>query len=285
MSTTQEEIETKLDELEQDQESQVNEQDQSKEETKAPGFISYDEWVAKGKDPADYKGENAYKAEYDRIQEIRDLKSTMNQVVSGMETWQKHQSEQMNRQIEQAKIDAQAELEKAKADEDIEAALTAQNKLNNIQNTPAPTQINPVIQTFANANPIINPDSDQFDPEFQKDMTMIQNGILDDLLGGDRSRSGELSQSQIDRSMKVAYKKAKELHEDKFKSPRNNRQSISQPGKRSSQPTNDTTLQLKSVPGNTKNPRDNNPATDIYEMLKKRDPKAAETFAKNVLGE
>jgi len=304
MSTTQQEMDAALDALESEhgsldeQKVDLDEQkidlDEQKsgqnmeqeQEGKPPGYISYDDWVAKGKDPADYKGENAYKAEYDRIKEIRELKDTMNQVVSGVESWQQQQSEQMAEQVEQAKLDARAELEQAKTDDDLDAALAAQEKLSSLDNKTAaqPMKVNPLLTGFASKNPIIDPQSSQYSAEFHQDMIMIHNGKLDQLLGGDRSRAGELTPAQIERVQSMAFTQAKELHSDKFVSPKNRRTTQTAPSKRQAAKSNDSS-RLSQVKGNSRNPRDNNAANDIYELLKAKDPKAAETYAKNVLGE
>ena len=252
---------------------------------KPPGFKTYDEWVAEGKDPADFRGENAYRAQYDALKEVRELKDTMTHVVDGMQTWKQQQSDIMAQQVEQARTSAVADLEQAKEDEDLDAALAAQNKINEIDSKPAPTQVNPVISTFASKNPIIDTNSPQYDADFHQDMIMIHNGKLDQLLGGDRSRAGELTPQQIERVQALAFKQAKELHADKFVSPKNGRRTPASPAQRPSNQGSKAASRLSQVKGNTKNPRDTSAANDIYEILKAKDPKAAETFAKNVLGE
>jgi hypothetical protein len=252
---------------------------------KPPGFKTYEEWVAEGKDPADFRGENAYKKQYDALKEVRELKDAMTHVVDGMQTWKQQQSDVMAQQVEQARTNAVAELEQAKEDDDLDAALVAQNKINDIDSKPAATQVNPVISTFASKNPIIDPNNAQYDAEFHQDMIMIHNGKLDQLLGGDRSRAGELTESQIERVQNLAFKQAKELHGDKFVSPKNGRRTPASPAQRPTKPGGTPVSRLSQVKGNTKNPRDTSAANDIYEILKAKDPKAAETFAKNVLGE
>jgi len=185
--STEEEINAALDELEIDQLDQEHEVEQeepavqAKPAEKPPGYLTYDEWIAKGKDPADYKGENAYKAEYERIKEIRELKDTMNQVVHGVESWKEQQNAQMAREIARAKQEAQRELELARENEDLDAALIAKDKLieldRQVVNQPPP--LNPIITDFARKNPIIDQNSPQYDKEFHQDMIMIHNGKLD----------------------------------------------------------------------------------------------------------
>jgi DNA-binding GntR family transcriptional regulator len=253
---------------------------------KPPGFLSYDEWIEKGKDPADFRGENAYKNQYETLKEVRELKGTMTHVVDGIETWKQQQNENMAAQIEQAKIDAQAELDQAKEDEDLAAALAAQDKLNRIANKPAQAiQINPVISDFTKKNPIIDSNSTQYDADFHQDMIMIHNGKLDQLLGGDRSRAGELTAQQIERVQVMAFNQAKELYPDKFVSPRNKRTTTTSPGRRTTQTLNNTKTKLKTASKNRHNPKDDNAANDIYDYIKSKDPEAAETFAKNLIGD
>lgn len=252
---------------------------------KPPGFLTYDEWVAKGKDPADFRGENAYKNQYEALKEVRELKDTMTHVVDGIETWKQQQNENMAEQIAQAKIDAQAEFDQAKEDEDMDAALAAQDKLNRLATKPAPIQVNPVISDFTKKNPIIDKASTQYDADFHQDMIMIHNGKLDQLLGGDRSRAGELTAQQIERVQVMAFNQAKELYPDKFVSPRNKRKTTASPSRRTTQTVNNTKSKLKSASANRHNPRDDDAANELYEYIKSVDPDAAETFAKNVIGE
>lgn len=294
MSTTQEEMDEVLDSLESEHDEVVVEESekQAPEESKEvgetpPGFLSYEEWVDKGKDPADFRGENAYKTQYESLKEVRELKETMAQVVSSTELYQRQQSELMTQQIAEAKAETQSALDQAKIDEDVDAALLAQNKLNNLNNRTVeqPIKINPVITEFTKNNPIIDTSSSQYDAEFHQDMIMIHNGKLDQLLGGDRSRGGELTQEQIKRVQNLAFKQAKELHSDKFISPKNRRTTTPAASQRPVKSNGNFGANLKQVPGNTRNPRDSNAANDIYEMLKAKDPKAAETFAKTILGD
>lgn len=261
-------------------------QESTPEKTK--GYITYDDWVEQGKDPSDFKGENAYKAEYERINEIRELKDTMKQVVSGVDEWKNQQAQQMQSQIDQAKKDAEIELDRAKEEHDINAALNAQERLNDLnkQQVQQAPQQNPVISEFSTKNPIINQGSAQYDPEFYADMQMMQHTILNQMTGNDPNMVSRLTPNQIERTLSVAYEQAKKLHPNKFVSPRNVRKTAPKsPQRTTKQETGDYGTRLKGSVVNTKNSRDNNPAGDLYEILKKRDPKAAENFAKNVLGE
>ena len=251
-----------------------------------PGYIdNLDDWVAAGKDPDLFKGKKAYSAEYERIQEIKDLKGLVKTVVDTTSEWKSQQEQAMASQLDQAKADAIAELERAKEDVDIDAALKAQKKINEFDKpTQEVYQPNPVLTDFYSKNPILDKGNSQFDAEVFQDASQFQAVIINELTGGNPKM--ELTPSQIERSLKVALAKAKALSPDKFVSPRNTRKAApAQLRSKVQQKGNDYTSRLKMVKSNTKNKRDTDAANDIYEMLKAKDPKAAETFAKNVLGE
>lgn len=292
---SEEEIDAALDEIEEEHgfitgdEPEFDELlEKQKKEGKAlekpPGFLTHDEWIAAGKDPADFRGEKAYKAQYDSLKEIRDLKGTMNQVVQGVESWKQQQNEIKAQEIEEAKNQAIADLAKAEDDEDIKGALAAKDKINSLDKQTTvvqTTQVNPIITDFTSKNPIIDPANTQYDAEFHQDMIMIHNSKLDQLLGGDRTRANELTQAQIERVQVLAFNQAKELHQDKFKSPKNKRTTSASPTKTVTKGV-DVVTKLKSVEGNPRNPRDTTPAKDIYEYILEKDPAAAKIFAENV---
>ena len=251
-----------------------------------PGYIdNIDDWIAAGKDPDLFKGKKAYSAEYDRIKEIKELKETMQVVTDGIGEWKEQQKQSMAQQLERARDEAVAELERAREDVDVDRAIEAQKKINDLDKPKQEVhQPNPVLTDFYSKNPILDKNSAQYDDEVFKDASMYQASILDELTGGNRQM--QLTPSQIERSLKVALTKAKALSPDKFVSPRNQRKAAPAPPRTKVQQKNgDYQSRLKTVKSNSKNRRDTNAANEIYEMLKAKDPKAAETFAKNVLGE
>ena len=255
-----------------------------------PGYIdNLDDWIAAGKHPDDFKGKNAYKAEYERIQELRELKDSMKSVAEGVNEWKQQQQAQTQQQIEQAIRNTRAELEQAKDNVDIDLALEKQQELTELeraQAAPPRQEKSQAIVEFMNNNPIVNSASKDFDRDFFDDMAIAQQSELNKLTGGDQSLQMQLSDAQIAKTMNAAYRIAKDLNPDKFVSKRNSRQAAPTQVKRSSAKQGDYASKLKSANIKSKhNARDNSAANDIYEMLKASDPKAAETFAKNVLGE
>lgn len=291
MSATEKDINAKLDQLEGDQNitDDINPPaDPSTlkpiEDDSPPGFISYEDWTKSGKNPDDWRGKNAYNKEYDRITENRELKSAMKEVVGTVSGLQQQYQNDANVKIAQARADAQAELAQAKEDDNIDAALAAKDKLINLVNPPVlPAKKNPFITEFAQKNPILDPGSSQYDNDFFQDMADMHNNKLAQLSGDGKN----LTQAQIERVHKWAFTQTKELHPDKFKSPRNNRQAPANPNQGQSKSSDgNTSSKLKNVKGNPRNKRDASPAQDIYDDLIKRGEKeAAATYAKNVLGE
>ena len=279
---------------------EVNEEINKTEKTKEnpPGYIdNLDDWVAAGKDPKLFKSPELYSAEYERIKEIKELKETMQTVVQGVSEWKLQQQQTMSNELEQAKINAQAEFDQARDDDDIDAVIVAKDKIHKLEKPIQETfKPNPILTEFYSKNPILDKNNQQYDAEVFKDTSMYQATILDELTGGNRNT--ELTKSQIERSLKVALNKAKALSPDKFVSPRNTRKSSPVTARTNVQQKNsDYTSKLKNVKSNTMNKHDTSAGIDIYNMIKAKaeaikDPvakkkaiKAAETYAKTVLGE
>ena len=249
-----------------------------------PGYIdNLDDWIAAGKDPDLFKGKKAYEQEYDRIQEIKGLKDTMQTVVEGFGSWKEQQQQEADQRVEQARLDLQAKLERAKEDVDVDAALEAQKKLDGLEAKPqaAPKQ-HPVISDFYSKNPILDKNSAQYDDEVWRDASMFQASLINELTGG--NVNVQLTESQIERSMKVALNKAKSMNPDKFVSPRNTRKAAPATTRRDTQGPADYKAKMKAMKIKSKNKYDTNGASEVYEMLLAKDPtgKAAENFAKSM---
>ena len=263
-----------------------------------PGYIdNVEDWVAAGKDPKLFKSPELYSAEYERIQEIKDLKESMQTVVDGVGEWKEQQTRAMALQLEQAKEVAAIELETAKEDDDVDAAIKAQKKISEL-NTPQQETYkpNPVLTKFYSNNLILDKNNSQYDQEVFQDTAMFQKAILDKLTGGDVTV--QLTDSQIQRSLVLALKDAKALSPDKFVSPRNTRKAApSTPRTNVQEKGGDYSSRLKSVKSNSMNKHDTSAGIDVYNMLKAKaeaivDPakkakalKSVETYAKTVLGD
>lgn len=256
---------------------------------KPPGFMGYEEYVAAGNDPKMYRGEDAYNAEYNHIQDnkamraqLDSLQQTMSQVVTVNEEWRTNQLSTMRSQV-------QHELDTAKEASDMQGALDAQKKLNELDNAPRQQirqeQINPLITDFRSKNPVADRTSPRFNAEYTSDLETIYDGMLAKFEG---SREG-ITDDRIKRCLAMAKKDANALHPNLFESPRNARQTKTKTQKRTgtTQSVGDYRTRLKGI-GNSKNTRDSNAGVDMYDMIlnKKGGGKdAADAFARANLGE
>lgn len=260
------------------------------EDTSPPGFKTYEQYVADGGDPDLYKGKKAYEAEHSRIEdnkrlrsEIKELKELSRTVASTMSEWQAQQAKTIRAQLE-------AELKEAKEIGDVDAALSSQKKIDALGTDKpiAKPQINPVIKEFMEKNPILDASSDQYNKDFFDDVVKYHNKEVAELtiypLGDPRSGT-DLTDAQVAKCARRAYERAKDLNADLFKSPRNER-----PGQTRQQAgaAKGASLRTKLASLNiaTRNQALNgDAAVDMYDMLHAKDPKAAERYAKNILGE
>ncbi len=254
-----------------------------------PGFKSYDQYIADGGDPDMYKGRKAYEAEKKRIDEnkllhsqVRDLKKSTDSIAEAMQEWQQGERDKMRRELE-------AKLKEQKDSLDIDGALETREQLDKLKvegrRAPPP---HPIIAQFTEDNPIIDPKSDQFNKDFTDDVATIHNARIARM-----SRSGDgmdVSEAQVIKSLKASFEEAKELNRELFVSSRNDRQGA--PTRKPAANGGDKGASLETRLKNMKidNPRDPdginaNAPFEMYQLIKKRDPKAAERFAKSQLGE
>lgn len=251
-----------------------------------PGFKSYDEYIADGGDPDMYRGKKAFEAEHTRIDEnkrlrkdVRGLQSTVQQTMEAVTDWQTTERAKMRKDIE-------AELKTAKADEDLDGALDAQQRLDQLDDEPeaqpAATEEHTVIQDFREANPMLDSESDDFDQDFNDDVEAFYNGLYQQLSYGGRKK---VSDGQIKRALKRALKEANELHEieepgqrtdDRGESRRNTRRGRQQRTNRRSPSQRSATPKAEEfVIENPRNQRQANAAPEVRDMINKTAYKAA----------
>lgn len=284
LSIAEEPIEEQIEEvIEELEEEHIEEVIEEAIEESPPGFMGYEDWIAAGKDPKKYKGEDAYSAEYDRIQkskdDISDLKDSMKDVVAGMDSWKAEQRDKI-------RTDLMSELTEAKDSGDVDAALDIQEKINAIPQDVVkqePKQ-HPVIGGFIDKNPLIDQNSDRYNEDFYTDMSAFHTNIVKDL--APNSDGSGLTDRQIERSLQMAYDKAKQMNPELFKSPRKAReQRTPMTKKRAAPTTEDPQSQVRNIKVDRSNARDTNPATEMYEAIKKTSGQAAaDKFAKNIQG-
>lgn len=247
-------------------------------EAKPPGYISYQDWVDDGKDPDDWQGKNKYSQQYDLIQNNKEFKSElrgMNDLLrQTVDATTSMQEDAYKRGMAEAKVELDAAIES----EDVNAVIAAKDKMADLTPPQAAPKANPIHGQFFSSNAVLDQSSAQFDPEFKGEFERIYNGRLQ----ADGVRPDQqLSERAIQGYMNSALKSAKELFPDKFESPRNNRQAVKPNAKRAA-PSKTPGDNIKGMHITTKNPRDTNALSDVYEAIKAKDPKAAEAFAEKM---
>ncbi len=201
----------------------------TQEDDTPPGFLTYDEWIDQGKDPEDYVGKKAYERQYNNIQENKGLKDELKGMRETVALTHESTQELIAQRDQEMRTEYEEKLRQAREDEDVDAAIEAQQALDQHDATveakankpaPAPQEPEP-IQDFRRSNPIIDPTSDQFDEDFTEDMTALYNTTAHRL---SYNGTKQLTERQIQRALNQAMNEAKGLHADKFESPRNTRQ-------------------------------------------------------------
>ncbi len=233
-----------------------------------PGFLPYDEYIQNGGDPDRYVGAKAYQAQYESIQdnkalrsEVKGLKDTVQQAVEATQ-------QVLTQSEERIRAEVEAELLVARENEDVDGAIAAQRKLDKfdekIEQKSAPQQRgeHQEIATFRERTPLIDPKSEQFNPDFN---TAVENAF-----NGYARQGLTQTDDQVKRALKASVDAAKGLYPELFNSPRNNRQQANVKGR---QPRR----QAQGEPAaraedykidNPRNPRQGNAASEIRETIR-----------------
>ncbi len=254
------------------------------DESNPPGFIdNLDDWVAAGKDPDLFKGKTAYKQEYDRIQENKQMKSEIRQMNDTLRSTVNAIAERENKAEARHRLELEAVLEKAKEDDDAAAAIDALEQLNDIKPPQAAApRTHPVIESFIGNNPVLGT------PEIHDEFGRIYNGKLkaDGVGKGD-----QLSDAAIRGYARGAMASVKALYPDRFSSPKNGRQTTARPKSKPAQKV-DISSQIKNMRHENLAPQNRGAAGEIYDDLKSKSKKpgdkadlAAQQFAKKMLEE
>ena len=247
------------------------------EEGNPPGFIdNLDDWVAAGKHPDDFRGKKAYKAEYDRIQQVKNLENSFKTMQETLKSTVDAVAKREEITHEQHKKELEAALATAKDDDDVDAALDAAEKLNDINSAPKQRAENPVIGDFFNNNPALE------SPEIKSEFARIYNGKLkNDGVTPDE----QLSQAALKGYLKASMDSVKAIYPDKFVSPKINRQTapkIKAKPARVKVNVEDALSKYKVDGASSKN---SGAPLGVYRMLKESaGDEAAKNFAESVLG-
>ncbi len=245
-----------------------------------PNYMNYDAWIADGRDPDDFKGKNAYSAEYDRIQlnneKVDRLENSIQVIADNNEQWRQGQTKIIRDGLE-------ADLIKAKEAADVDGAIDVTKKIADLDNTAPVVLEEPVVfKAFRKNNPMTDKDSSRFNEGYNRAIERYCNAELRELRKGGPTNDGDITAC-----LNLAKKKAADLYPDLFTSSRNNRPSSGGKGgrKAGSGQSTDWASRLKGI-GNSRNRHDGEAAVDMYnQLLEGGDKEAAEDYAKGVLGE
>lgn len=261
------------------------------ESSKPPSeFLSYEDYIKAGKDPKKYKGEDVFKT----IRElVDDLKNTKKEVKVYTQQLMAANEATLNKEREIMKAALEKQLKEQKDLGDVEGALETKEQLTELKQEAkkGPLPINPVIQEFIEANPILDKSSKEFDEEFFDSMASLQAQHVNRLSG---NGAKTLTDGQIRRCTEKAFEEAKEFYPELFKpkvSERNERQGMGRTatGKGGGDGKGQSyEVRLKNLKfADNRNPDMNaNPAYDTYMHMKEKfGPKSADAFARRLLEE
>lgn len=177
-----------------------------------PGFLSFEEYTAQGGDPDMYRGRKAFENEHERIEEnkrlrrdVKGMQHTVAQTMDAVNEWKGNERTKMRAEVE-------ASLHRAMEDEDPQAAIDAQKKLDAIDDAPPERRPeHPVITDFRSEHSALDEASDDFDVELNADVEAYFNDIAGRLSQGNRR---QLTDGQVTRVLRKALKDAHELRAD-----------------------------------------------------------------------
>jgi hypothetical protein len=233
-----------------------------------PGFKSYDAYVKDGGDPDMYRGRKAYEAEHTRINENKALRDEVRGLNVTVQQTMEATQQVLSQTEARVRQEVEGELQLARENDDVDAAITAQNKLNQIdtnveqRQAPAaqPKGESPAITAYRAKNPLIDSASPQFNQEFNTAVEKAFNNFARQGLTG--------SPAETERALKASMGAAQTLFPELFESPRNGRQQ-SQQRQRQRAPQGDNVPKAEDYQiAKPRNPRDVNAASDVRETIR-----------------
>ena len=276
-----EEVEIEEEEVEAvESEAAVEDVDEEEKEAEMPGFMSYEDWVADGKDPELYKGRKAYKAEYERIQEVKSYKKEVKLMNETLNSTVEAIAAREAKLIARHKEELEAALDQAKEDGDTEAALKAQGQLRDLDSEPtlvasSEPRVNPVISEFIGSNVVLN------DDEVSDEFARIYNGKLK---ADGVSPDEQLKDTAIKGYLNDAMRSLKNLYPDKFASSKLSRKAPPRQKAAPVKAVGNYGEKLRGMEIDDSSLQKQDPAYSIYKMLKKsQGDDVAENYAKKVL--
>jgi len=272
-----EEAEIVADEVEETEEAAELEETEEEVDENPPGFIdNIDDWIAAGKDPDMFKGKKAYEAEFQRIQQVKELTNSVKTMERTLKSTVDAISKRDEMTAAQHRKELEAALRTAREDGDIDAALDVHEQLQTLRAAPKQQQENPVIGEFFSNNPVLE------SPEIKSELARIYNGKLRaDGVGKDE----QLSDAAMRGYLRASMDSVKAIFPDKFTSPKIARATKPQLKAKPAAKTLDIVSALKSYQVEGASSKNQDSALGIYRMMEKTQGKeAADTFAKTLLG-
>ena len=274
-----EEAEIVAEEVEEAEEAAEVEEAEDAEEASEnpPGYVaSYEDYVAAGNDPEKFKGKKAYEAEFQRIQQVKELTNSVKTMERTLKSTVDAISKRDEMTAAQHRKELEAALRTAREDGDIDAALDVHEQLQTLRAAPKQQQENPVIGEFFSNNPVLE------SPEIKSELARIYNGKLRaDGVGRDE----QLSDAAMRGYLRASMDSVKAIFPDKFTSPKISRATKPQLKVKPAAKTLDIVSALKSYQVEGASSKNQDSALGIYRMMEKTQGKeAADTFAKTLLG-
>jgi len=260
-----------------DVDSELDENNQEEQHDEAPpGLKTYEQWIAEGRDPEKFKGRKAYEAEYKRIQEVKELKTSVKGMAETLKATVEAIAERETKAEARHRRELEAALSEAKEVGDVDAALDATNQLHELNNAPKQQarREHPVISGFIEDNVILE------SPEIKSEFQRIYNGKLKaDGVGA----HDVLSEAAIKGYLRSAMEGVKSIYPERFVSQKINRGAPPRGKIVPASKAVDVTQQLRGYKVVDASSQNKDAALDIYNSLLKTSPGAAKMFAENLL--
>jgi len=244
-----------------------------------PGFLSHADYVEKHGNDDRWRGKGAYSAEYDRIQDNKELRGEIKQLGDVLQVTVDASKDMQTREYERGLAEANDRLDAAIEADDVTEVLKARDEIDNLKPLVVQPQGNQLHDRFFSANPVLDTNNQQYNQEFRAEFERIYHDRLRaDGVGVDQ----QLTERAVNGYMRQALESTKGLFPELSESPKNSR-STTQTTQRRTQTKADPTTALKEIKS-SKNPRDTSPAMDMYnELLSRPDgEKHAKAFAERM---
>lgn len=245
-------------------EETIEEVEEVEEVEDLPGFISYEDWIADGRNPDDWQGKNKYEQQYNLIQDNKGIRSELRNLNDMLQHTVEATNSIREKAYNEGMAEAQADLNQALADNDAEGVNQARDKMASLEAPPQVPALHPLHREFFHSNPILDQNSDQFDAEIMQEFVRIHDGQL--------RRDGVTPKTQLTEAamrgyMRDSLQSAKSLFPDKFESKRNTQPTTTTPPKRRAKPKTDPAANVKNVRVERSNKRDTTPVMDLYNEI------------------